>query len=87
MRRQKIVIQNLTGLHLKPAGILCETAVQFESRISFRVRNTQANAKSILSVLGACVKSGDEIELECEGPDEDEAMEALIQIIENRLGE
>lgn len=87
MRRQKIVIQNLTGLHLKPAGILCETAVQFRSRISFWVRDTKADAKSILSVLGACVKCGDEIELECEGPDEDEAIEALIRIINNRLGE
>lgn len=87
MRKQKIIIQNLTGLHLKPAGVLYETAVQYKSNITFRVRDTRANAKSILSVLGACVKNGDEIELECEGEDEDEAMEALVRIIENRLGE
>ena len=35
---------------------------------------TTANAKSVLSVLGACVKSGDEIEFVCDGPDEKEAL-------------
>ena len=46
-----------------------------------------ANAKSVLSVLGACIKSGDEIVLECEGPDEKEAMEAMVKAIEDGLGE
>lgn len=87
MRKQKIIITNPTGLHLKPAGMLCETAVGFQSEITFRVRNTQANAKSILSVLGACVKCGDEIELECNGVDEDEAMDTLVQMIKNKIGE
>ena len=46
----------------------------FKSRIQFRIGNTVANAKSVLSVLGACVKSGDEIEFICEGEDEKEAL-------------
>ncbi len=46
-----------------------------------------ANAKSVLSVLGACIKCGDELEFRCEGPDEQEAMQALIDAIENGLGE
>jgi phosphocarrier protein HPr len=51
------------------------------------VRTTTANAKSVLSVLGACVKSGDEIEFVCEGPDEKEALEAMVGIVEAGLGE
>lgn len=43
--------------------------------------------KSVLSVLGACIKSGDEIELVCEGEDEQEALAALVHAIENGLGE
>ena len=46
-----------------------------------------ANAKSVLSVLGACVKSGDEIELICDGEDEEEAMKDMVEAVEDGLGE
>lgn len=87
MVTQKTTIKNPTGLHLRPAGLFCKTAVQFKSKITFRFRETTANAKSVLSVLGSCIKRGDEIELICEGEDEQEALKAMIQIIEDGLGE
>ena len=74
MVSQKVVIKNPTGLHLRPAGILCKEAMQFKSLITFKFRENTANAKSVLSVLGACVKCGDEIEFVCEGEDEAEAL-------------
>ena len=55
--------------------------------ITFQFRDTTANAKSVLSVLGACVKSGDEITLICEGEDEQEALDALTAAVESGLGE
>ena len=87
MVSQKVVIKNPTGLHLRPAGILCKDAMQFKLHITFRYRDNIANAKSVLSVLGACIKSGDEIELMCEGEDEEEALKAIVEAIENGLGE
>ncbi len=87
MVSQKITIKNPTGLHLRPAGLFCKTAVQFRSKITFRVKDTTANAKSVLSVLGACIKKGDEIELICEGDDEEFALAEMIRIIEDGLGE
>ena len=87
MVSQKVTVKNPTGLHLRPAGILCKEAVQVKSHITFRYRENTANAKSVLSVLGACIKSGDEIELVCEGEDEQEALAALVNAIENGLGE
>jgi phosphocarrier protein HPr len=87
MVSQKVVIKNPTGLHLRPAGILCKEAMQFKALITFQFRDGTANAKSVLSVLGACVKSGDEIEFTCEGEDEQEALEALVRAVENGLGE
>ena len=87
MVSQKVVIQNPTGLHLRPAGIFCNTASKFKCRVTFRYDETTANAKSVLSVLGACIKRGDEIELECDGPDEEEAMAAMITVIKSGLGE
>ena len=87
MVSQKVVIKNPTGLHLRPAGILCKEAMQYKSLITFSFNDTTANAKSVLSVLGACVKCGDEIELCCDGEDEADAMNALVAAIENGLGE
>ena len=87
MVSKKVVIKNPTGLHLRPAGNLCKEAMKFRSMITFTFRENTANAKSVLSVLGACVKSGDEIELICEGEDEEEALESLVTAIESGLGE
>lgn len=87
MLSQAIKIKNPTGLHLRPAGNLCKEAMKFKSKITFEYRGNTANAKSVLSVLGACIKSGDEITLICEGEDEKDALEALISYIESGLGE
>ena len=87
MVSQKVRIKNPTGLHLRPAGILCKEAMQFKAHITFRYRGNIANAKSVLSVLGACIKSGDEIELVCDGEDETEALSALVEVIDSGLGE
>ena len=87
MVSQKVIIKNPTGLHLRPAGILCKEAMQYKSLITFSFNDTTANAKSVLSVLGACVKCGDEIELSCDGEDEAEALKALVAAVESGLGE
>lgn len=87
MVSQKITINNPSGLHLRPAGTLCNIAIKYQSLITFSYDGGTANAKSVLSVLGACVKCGDEIELVCEGIDEAEAMKAMIAAINSGLGE
>ena len=87
MVSKKVRIINPTGLHLRPAGIFCNTAVKFDSKITFQYGNTNANVKSVLSVLGACIKKGDEIELICDGADEEEALAAMVKAIEDGLGE
>ena len=87
MVTQKVVIKNPTGLHLRPAGNLCKVAMNYKSHITFMYGDNSANAKSVLSVLGACIKCGDELEFRCEGPDEQEALEALVAAIESGLGE
>ncbi len=87
MVSKKVTVNNPTGLHLRPAGNLCKEAMKYKSMIKFQFRETTANAKSVLSVLGACVKSGDEIILICEGEDEQEALDALVAAVESGLGE
>lgn len=87
MVKQTVKISNPTGLHLRPAGLFCKTAMEFECKVTFQCRNTTANAKSVLSVLGACVKKGDAIEIICEGVDEEKALKKMVAIVEDGLGE
>ncbi len=87
MVSQKVRVINSTGLHLRPAGVLCKESMKFKAQTTFKTGDNIANAKSVLSVLGACVKCGDEIELVCDGEDEEEALEYLVNAIQNGLGE
>ena len=87
MVSKKVVVMNPTGLHLKPAAVFCKEAMNFKSTVTFTFGNATANAKSVLSVLAACVKCGDEIEIICVGPDEEEALLALAAAVKNGLGE
>ena len=85
MLKQKVTVKNQTGLHLRPAGILCRTAMLYKSHIALTHGDTTANAKSVLSVLGAGIKTGDELEITCEGMDEQEAIEDMVKLFESGL--
>lgn len=87
----KVKIKNPTGLHLRPAGEFYDAAVRFSSKVMVeKVAENKlitANAKSVLSILGACIKSGDEITIICDGEDEEEALREMVRIVEDGLGE
>lgn len=87
MVSSKVVIKNPAGLHLRPASVLCKTAIEFNSKVTLQYKEVQANGKSVLGVLGACIKSGDELEIICEGEDEKEALDTLVKAIESGLGD
>lgn len=86
MISRKVKIPNPTGLHLRPAGMFCKCAARFEEcSIRFQIGNTTGNAKSVLSVLAAGIKQGDEIEIICEGKDEEQVLETMIRFVEEEL--
>ena len=87
MVSKKIIITDETGLHLRPEGQLCKMACLYKCHITFKAKNCEANAKSVLSILGACVKKNDEIELICEGEDEKEALENISSALEKGFAE
>ena len=87
MVSKKVTIINPTGLHLRPAGVLCDTAIQFKAEIRLKKGTTYSNAKSLLGVLGSRIVSGDEVEVICTGEDEAEALAAVAAVIEGGLGE
>ena len=85
MVSKKVKINEEAGLHLSPAGKLCNEAIKYKSKITMKSNNVNANAKSVISVLSACVRCGNEIEFVCEGEDEEEALAAMIDVIQELL--
>ena len=86
MLSQLVKITNPTGLDVKPAGILCKEAMKFKCKVTYCYGGGDtANAKSMLSVLGSIIKYGEEIELICEGEDEEEALTHLVSCFKEGL--
>jgi phosphotransferase system HPr (HPr) family protein len=79
---QKVKINNDLGLHLRAAGILVQVATGYTSEITLRRGGTEANAKSIMSVLSLAAGKGVELTLAAEGDDAVGAVEALTKLIE-----
>ena len=68
-------------------GITASFQVVQDEALFVPEKNSTGNAKSVLSILGACVKSGDEVEFIFEGEDEEAAAREIIEMIESGLGE
>lgn len=87
MQKGKAVILNEKGLHLRPTRVLCDYALKYPCKINIKVREYDVSAKSMLGVLSARIKSGEEIEIVCEGDDEEEALNAILSLIMNKFHE
>lgn len=87
MISKNLTVVNPTGLHLRPAGVLSQTAMKFKSDITIVSGEKKIVAKSVLNVMAAGIKCGTEITLICDGEDEEEAMKTVSQAIESGLGE
>lgn len=85
MKSRKIQVINPTGLHLRPAGLLCQTSMKFKSKIMILYKDKEINAKSVLNVMASGVKCGSDIEVQCTGEDEEEALEVVCHLIETGL--
>jgi len=80
MLSKRFIFTHPEGLHLRPATVLCSQSIEFKSNITLKAGSKSVNAKSVLGVLSAVIKPGDEVELICDGPDEAEAMEFLDRL-------
>ena len=85
MLSKNLTVVNPSGLHLRPAGVLSQTAMKFKCDVIIERGEKRIIAKSVLNVMAAGIKSGTEITLICE--DEAAAMETVSKAIESGLGE
>ena len=91
MKKKTVIVINETGLHARPASDFTLKAKSFKSQIVIRVIREQEtepiNAKSVMKILASSIKKGETMEITAEGPDEQEAVEALSALIQSGFGE
>ncbi len=87
MKRKNVEIKNKFGLHARPASLLVKLAGSFKSEVQLVKEDTEVNAKSILGVMMLAAGPGNVVTITASGPDEDDAVKALSELIENRFGE
>lgn len=87
MLSKTLTVVNPSGLHLRPAGVLSQTAMKFKCDVLIECGEKRIIAKSVLNVMAAGIKSGTQITLICDGEDEAAAMETISKAIESGLGE
>jgi len=87
MIKEKVKIKNSAGLHARPAAQLVKIASKFESDFHINMYGYKINGKSILGVMTLAAEQGAEMELEFNGPDEQEAYVAIKKLIEDGFGE
>jgi phosphocarrier protein len=79
--RRKVLIVNAHGLHLRPATKFVKLANSFRSEVRVNGPGVSANGKSILDMTGLAAECGTELELEANGPDAEEALDALAGLV------
>lgn len=87
MIRQEITIQNKLGLHTRAAAKLVDLAKKFESRIELAHRDRIVDCKSIMGVITLGAQKDNVIGIMINGEDEQQALEAISTLVNNKFGE
>jgi phosphocarrier protein HPr len=87
MLQRDLAIANKLGLHARASAKLTQLAGKFKSEVWLTRDGRRVNAKSIMGVMMLAAANGVAIRLEIDGPDEQEAMDALVHLIEDKFGE
>lgn len=87
MVKKSIVIENETGLHARPATEISKIAMKYPCEVNIIVNGKKVNAKSPLMIMAAGIKAKTELEISCDGEEEEKALEELKIAFNNLLGE
>lgn len=86
MTSKDVIILNRQGLHARPATAMVNTAARFKSEIFISRDDKKVNGKSILGLLVLAAESGAVLKIEANGPDEVDAVDALVDLINDHFG-
>ena len=87
MKQVQTTIVNKLGLHARPSAALTQTATRFKSDVWLTKGTRRVNGKSIMGVMMLAAARGATLVVEADGPDEDAALAALVELIGSGFGE
>lgn len=87
MQQQEVEIRNKLGLHARASAKLTQLAGKYRSDVWLARDGRKVNAKSIMGVMMLAAGKGSRVLVQTEGPDEDEAIRALVDLIDDYFGE
>ena len=87
MQQREVVIVNMLGLHARASAKLTQLAAKYLCEVAMVRNGRRVNAKSIMGVMMLAAGKGAKVTLETDGPDEDEALTALVALIGDYFGE
>ena len=87
MAEAKVIVVNKMGLHARPAAQLVKTAAGFKSDVLIKRDDQVVNGKSIMGVMMLAAGLGTELTITVTGKDEDQALEAIVRLFENKFSE
>lgn len=87
MYSKEVLVSNQVGLHARPATFFIQKANEFKSSIWVEKDERRVNAKSLLGVLSLGITRGVNITILADGPDEEQAVNALVELITSNFAE
>jgi len=87
MTEQQVTIKNRAGMHARPAALIVKVAGQYDSEIFLEKSDERINAKSIMGIITLGASYNTEIKIIADGEDEQEAVEHIARLFENRFEE
>ena len=87
MIERTVRIVNRNGLHARPAAEIVKLAAKFNSEITITKDDLDVNGKSIMGVMMLAAEHGSDITFRAEGPDAQQALDALATLVSNKFGE
>jgi phosphocarrier protein HPr len=85
MQKRQVNVTNPFGVHARPSAMIVQLASKFRSRVSLTLNGHTANGRSIVAVMLLAAGVGSTITVEAIGPDEREAIDALVELITSRF--
>ena len=87
MISKEFTINNKLGMHMRQATLLSQMAAKYQSNIIVKHNGKDFNAKSVMLLMTALIKCGSQIEVVCDGPDEEAALAEITAFIDSGMGD
>lgn len=87
MISKNICVVNKFGIHARPSALLMHEGKKYQSNISISKNNKTIDLSSIMKILNMQIEENDNITITADGPDEQDALQAICKLIESGFGE